>query len=180
MNLKRTKIIAAIGIFILTFILHFAYDILPNSISAIFFPVNESIWEHQKLLFTSVIFYGIIDYIILQKFKIKYNNFFTSLFISAFTIVPIFLILYLPFFYKIGPKMILNFIIMFIAIIISQVISYYILKARDYNKLNIVSLILIKTSNLLLVHMKKNDTNLYQFFLYTLLFHLYYLVEIPL
>jgi hypothetical protein len=71
MSLKKTRIISTIGIFLLCFLFHFLYHLLPNSISAIFFPVNESIWEHMKLLFSAVVFYGIIDYIILQKFKIK-------------------------------------------------------------------------------------------------------------
>ena len=156
MNLKKIKIIAVIGIFLLSFLFHFIYEWLPNSFTAIFFPVNESIWEHQKLIFTSVIMYGIIDYIVLQKFKIKYNNFFTSLFVSAFTIIPIFLILYLPFYYKIGPKMILNIGIMLIAIIISQIISYYILKAKNFDKLNIISLILIIISYIVLAYLTYN------------------------
>lgn len=156
MNLKKIKIISTIGIFILCFIFHFVYEIMPNTLTAIFFPVNESIWEHQKLIFTSVIMYGIIDYIILQKFKIKYNNFFTSLFVSAFTIIPIFLTLYLPLYHKIGPKMFLNIGIMLIAIIISQVISYYILKAKDFNTINIISLILIIISYIILAYLTYN------------------------
>ena len=44
---------------------------MPSTLTAIFFPVNESIWEHMKLLFSAVIMYGIIDYIILQKFLLK-------------------------------------------------------------------------------------------------------------
>ncbi len=31
--------------------LHFVYDLLPNAVTAVFSPVNESIWEHLKLLF---------------------------------------------------------------------------------------------------------------------------------
>ena len=42
-----------IGTFLLAFPFHFGYDILPNQVSAIFFPVNESIWEHMKMLFTT-------------------------------------------------------------------------------------------------------------------------------
>ena len=143
MTLKKVKIIAVIGIFILCFLFHFAYELLPCTLTAIFFPVNESIWEHQKLIFTSVIFYGLIDYLILCKCKIKYNNFFLSLFVSAFTIIPIFLIIYLPLYYRIGPKMPLNIIVMFISIIISQIISYYILKSKEKDRLNLISLILI-------------------------------------
>lgn len=157
MSLKRSRIISSIGIFILCFIFHFVYELLPCSITAIFFPVNESIWEHQKLIFTSVIFYGIIDYIILTKFKIKYNNFFISLFVSAITIIPIFLCLYLPFYYKIGPKMFLNIGIMALAIIISQIISYHILKTKDDCHIgNIVSIILIIISYIVFGYLTYN------------------------
>lgn len=157
MSLKRTKIISAIGIFILCFLFHFVYELIPSSITAIFFPVNESIWEHQKLLFTSVIFYGIIDYVILTKFKIKYNNFFISLFVSAITIIPIFLCLYLPLYYKMGPKMFLNIGIMALAIIISQTISYHILKTkRDCYIGNIISILLIIISYVILGYLTYN------------------------
>ena len=59
MTLKRTRIISTIGIFLLCFSFHFIYDWIPNYITAIFFPVNESIWEHMKLLFSATIFYGV-------------------------------------------------------------------------------------------------------------------------
>ena len=165
MNLKKAKIISVIGIFILCFIFHFVYEFLPSTITAIFFPVNESIWEHQKLIFTSVVMYGIIDYIILTKFNIKFNNFFLSLFISAFTIVPIFLMIYLPFFYKIGPKMFLNIGVMLIAIIISQVISYYILKTKNnYYYLNIISFILIIICYIVFAYLTYNPIKTELFF----------------
>lgn len=45
MNLKKIKILAVIGIFILSFLSHFAYEIFPNIIFSFIFPVNESIWE---------------------------------------------------------------------------------------------------------------------------------------
>lgn len=31
--------------------LHFLYDVLPNPLTALVSPVNESVWEHLKLLF---------------------------------------------------------------------------------------------------------------------------------
>lgn len=156
MTLKRTRIISTIIIFGLCFLFHFIYDWLPCTLTAIFFPVNESIWEHMKLLFSAVIFYGIIDYITLQKFKIKYNNFFTSLFITALTIIPIYLIMFLPIYYKIGENMIITIGIMLIAIIISQVISYKILKGKDFDKLNIISLILIIVSYIVFAYLSYN------------------------
>lgn len=143
MNLKRNKIISVGGIFLLCFIIHFAYTVFPNPISAIFFPVNESIWEHMKMLYTAIIFYGLIDYFIMKKFNINFNNFFLNLFVSSFASIPIFLILYLPFYFKIGAKMFLNISILFIAIMISQIISFYILKRNDIKNSNIISILLI-------------------------------------
>lgn len=31
--------------------LHFLYDVWPNALTAVFAPVNESVWEHLKLLY---------------------------------------------------------------------------------------------------------------------------------
>ena len=44
MKIKTAKIIATFGIFFLCFPFHFLYDLLPNSLFSIFFPVNESIF----------------------------------------------------------------------------------------------------------------------------------------
>ena len=153
MSLKKVKIISSIGIFLLCFLFHFIYEWIPNTVTSIFFPVNESIWEHMKLLFSSVIFYGIIDYLILQKFNIKYNNFFTSLFMSALLIIPIYLIMFLPVYYKIGNRMIITILLMFLSIILSQVISYYILKYKDLNNINIISIILIIISYIIFAYL---------------------------
>ena len=164
MSLKTAKIISVIGIFLLCFLFHSLYELLPNDLTAIFFPVNESIWEHQKLMFTSVIMWGIIDYIIFKKLNVKYNNFFTSLFVSALTIIPKFLIIYLPFYYKIGPKMFLNIGVMGSAIIISQVISYFILKSKNFNKLNIISFVLIIVSYIVFAYLTYNPIKTELFF----------------
>ena len=146
MSLKKSRIISIIGIFILCFIFHFVYDLIPCTLTSIFFPVNESIWEHVKLIYTAIIFYGFIDYIILKKRNVEHNNFIASLFVSAITMIPIFLIMYLPIYNTIGPKFIINILVMLVVIIISQVIAYYILKAKEYTKLNFISLLLIMIS----------------------------------
>ena len=144
MTLKKIKVISVFGIFILSFGLHFLYQLLPNTFTAMFSPVNESIWEHQKLLFTSVFTYGIIDYLLIKKYSIKHNNFFISLFVSSFIIIPIFLTLYLPLYFKIGQSMFMNILIMFIAIVISQFISYKILNSKkDLYRANLISIVSI-------------------------------------
>ena len=75
MSKEKLKIWGGIIAFALCFPLHFIYDKFPNFITSIFAPVNESIWEHMKIIFTSTLIYGIMYYILLNKYNIKYNNF---------------------------------------------------------------------------------------------------------
>lgn len=49
--MKKTFIITALIAAVVGSGLHFLYDWWPNSLSALISPVNESVWEHFKLLF---------------------------------------------------------------------------------------------------------------------------------
>lgn len=142
MSLKKSRIIAVIGSFILGFIIHFAYQVFPNFIFSIIFPVNESVWEHMKILYSSILIYGIIDYFIGKKFNIQYNNFLFNLFFCSFISIFIYLGLFLPIYYKIGESMFLSISILLITYIIVYIISYYILKSDHFNY-NYVWIILI-------------------------------------
>lgn len=51
MKMKRAYWIAAVVAAAVGTALHYLYDISPNLISALLAPVNESVWEHLKLLF---------------------------------------------------------------------------------------------------------------------------------
>ena len=128
--MKKTRIYAVIGIFLLSFLCHFVFDFFPCILTSIFFPVNESIWEHMKILFTATLLYGIIDHIILTKKNISFNNFLLQLFASAFLAIPIFLIIYLPVHYLCGEFLPLTLVLMLITYIICQDISYKILNFR--------------------------------------------------
>ena len=59
MNLKKLKVINIVIVFLLSFLAHNLYKWFPNTFTAIFFPVNESIFEHMKIIATSFLFYGI-------------------------------------------------------------------------------------------------------------------------
>lgn len=164
MNLKRSRILAIFIIYILNFIFHFAYDVFPNTLFSIFFPVNESIFEHQKLIFSAFMFYGIIDYFITKKQGVNKASFFLSLIVSAFSAIGIFLLIWLPIYYKIGENMIITFIVLFIAIVLAQVISYYILKhdfKSDY--IPILSIILIVITYVVAAYLTYNPPK-YKFF----------------
>ena len=80
------------------------------------------------------------------KTKTNYNNYLFSIFISCIGNIIIFLIMYLPIYYKIGEKLILTIILLFISIVITEFISYKILcTKKNYTWLNIVSLLMIIT-----------------------------------
>lgn len=164
MTLKRLKIISSIVIFLLCFLLHFIYKWMPNPFLAIIAPVNESIWEHMKLIYTSTILWSIIEIIILKKKNIKFNNFFTSIFTSAFLSIPIYLIMFLPIYHKIGENMAINITLMGITIIITQIISYYILKAKEEPLLNYISIFLVIIIYLIFGYLTYNAPHNYLFF----------------
>ena len=63
MSLKRLKVIDVFIIFALCFLTHFIYSWFPNTLFSIFFPVNESIWEHMKMLFSAIIIFSVVDFI---------------------------------------------------------------------------------------------------------------------
>ncbi|MBQ4634507.1 MAG: hypothetical protein IJB71_04085 [Bacilli bacterium] len=133
MNKKKLKIIGAIIAFALCFPLHFLYEKFPNFITSILAPVNQSIWEHMKILFGSIILAGVIQKIIIIVKNEKMNNVCFSNFVGAITSIPIFLIIYLPLYYLIGENMIISISVMLITIIIAEIISYIIMEKRQLN-----------------------------------------------
>lgn len=107
------------------------YDLLPNTIFSIIFPVNESIWEHMKLLVTPVLIFSIIEYIVYKKKDIYFNNFILSYSISMIIGIIIYLIIYLPIHYIFGHNLIFAVILLFVTFIIIEIISYYIMNYID-------------------------------------------------
>lgn len=136
MNKKILKIIGVIIAFILCFPFHFLYDKFPCFLTSMFAPVNESIWEHMKLLFGSIIVSGIIQKLIIIYRKEKVNNICFSNFIGALLSIPIFLILFLLIYFIIGENFILTISIMLLTIILSEIISYKIMNQKDFNMEN--------------------------------------------
>lgn len=69
-HLKRYTIIGIIFVLITGTIAHFLYDWTGNNhIAGFFAPINESIWEHMKLLFFPMLIYSIF---IIFKFQKSY------------------------------------------------------------------------------------------------------------
>lgn len=95
----------------------------------------------MKMLFSAIIIFSVVDFILLKVFEIEYRNFITSIFLSAVLSIIIFLAIYLPLYYFIGENMVLNLTVLFVSIVFSQAVSYFVLESKDYGLLNYVSLI---------------------------------------
>ena len=145
MDLKIVNIVSIFGMFILCFLTHFLYNFFPNTLFSIFFPVNERIWEHMKMMTSSILIWSILEYFLYKKFRVNHNNFILSLFLEVCLSIIIFLIIYLPIYHFTGSIFVLNLIVLFISLYFVNIISYYILALRDLHKelLGIVGIILL-------------------------------------
>ena len=165
MNLKKIKIIGTLTIFVLAFIYHFLYEWFPNPIFSILFPVNESIWEHMKLLYTGILSWGLIEIILLKKNKINYNNYPYQLFLTSFTSIIVYLILYLPIYNLIGEKLIISISLLFIVILLEQILSYYLLRQKkETDILDKISIILIILFYMILLNLTYDPPKNYIFY----------------
>ena len=143
MSIKKIKILGLIIAFILCFQLHSLFEMFPNFISSIFLPVNESIWEHMKILFGSMMISSVIQKLIVIWKKLDYKNICFSNFLGAISSIPIFLIMFLPVYALIGENMVVTIIIMFIALAISEYIAYIVMKMDDFNLENFTILFVL-------------------------------------
>ena len=144
MNLKKIKIISFFGVFALTFLFHFLYEWFPNTVFAVLFPVNESIWEHMKLLYSGFFFWSIVEYFFISIYDLRINNYILNTFIVMFTSIIVYLIGYLPLYNLLGENMIVSIGWLIIVIALYQVFSYYLLKLEKQDSpLNKASIVLI-------------------------------------
>ena len=133
LNLKKLKIVNVVIFFALSFLWHFVYDLLPNFFTAIFFPVNESIWEHMKIIFGVIVFGSLISLFIMNKFKVKHNNFYVEVVSKAVLGVIFYLIIFIPLYKWLGENMFISITLMLITYIFVEFVGYKILKLDEMN-----------------------------------------------
>jgi len=140
MNLKKLKIINVVLEFALSFLWHFTYDLIPNFYIGLFFPVNESIWEHMKIIYGVIIVASLIELVIANKNKIKLNNFYIeTMFKSTFAII-FYLAIFVPIYLLIGENMFIAIGLMLLTYIIVEYLS---IKINNNEELNIKVLPLV-------------------------------------
>lgn len=140
---RKIKIIAIFAIFLLTFPFHFMYEWFPNKATAIFFPVNESIWEHMKLIFTATAVWSILELLLIKKLQLHFHNIASNFVITSLFNIILFLTLYLPIHHFFGEILPVTLVLLFLTITISQIFSYFLLSRKENKKIELVFLILI-------------------------------------
>lgn len=142
MSLKKIKIINVVFLFLLSFLWHFVYDWFPNNIFALFFPVNESIWEHMKIIYYCLFMGSILEFVLCKKNNNKINNFYIEAMVKSILGVIFYLIIFVPFYLWLGESMLISISLMLITYIFMEYIGYKILTGEEMN-INILPVIII-------------------------------------
>ena len=142
--MKKNIWINAILIFLISFPIHFLYDLLPSFFTSIFAPVNESIFEHVKMIFTSILLGRILIYFIRKKQKESTKNYILKSYLGALFNIILFLVFYLPIYYLFGENLIATLILYFLSLLVSERVLYCFFN-KDLKKSNSLLGILLIT-----------------------------------
>ena len=142
--MKKKIVVSTIGIFILSFIFHNMYKWIPSMITSILFPVNESIWEHGKMIIMSFLSLAIIERFILKD----YTDVFKSNFIAGIICIVLTYALFSPVFFfilKTKDNIFVTMIIYLICVLISIFIKEKYLRKERNIKIEFISLFAFAT-----------------------------------
>lgn len=142
MTLKKIKIINVVFLFLLSFLWHFMYDWFPNNIFALVFPVNESIWEHMKIIYYCLLLGSVLEFYLCKKNNIKINNFYIEAMVKSLLGVIFYLIVFIPLYLWLGESMVISIGLMLVTYIFMEFIGYKILVSEELN-INILPVIII-------------------------------------
>lgn len=126
-----------IFLFLLSFLWHFMYDWFPCALTSIFFPVNESIWEHMKIIFYCLFIGGVLEK--------KGNNYYLNILVKPLVGVLFYLIIFIPLYPIFGESMFISLSLMLFTYIIMELLGIKISKQEELNikALPIIIIILI-------------------------------------
>ena len=102
MIIKKAKIYQIVFLFVLSFIWHFGYDKIPCFITSIFFPVNESVWEHMKIIYGVILISYFFEKYLLNKYHVSYNNLLVETVLKSILGIIFYLLIYFLVFLKEG------------------------------------------------------------------------------
>jgi hypothetical protein len=148
----------AISAISLVLLLIFLFTSVDNAIYRWFFPINNSLWETGKLMFTAILLYSIVELFI---FGHKYSNFIFSKSATLFIA---------PLIYIFGSYLIdsiigvvytnTHIVLFLISIGIGQYLSYYFMEREYYFKLmnayGVIAIVIMLVTFLAYSHYKVN------------------------
>ncbi|TDX53249.1 DUF6512 family protein [Orenia marismortui] len=152
-RIKKILIWEIIGVFwiiIVGSMLHFLYDWSNSSlIVAIFSPVNESVWEHLKLGYWSLLFFSLIEYWFIRR---EVNGYFLGKALGIFSLEGFILVVFYTY-TAIMKRHILWIDIgsYIVGAIICQIIIFNIMKRKISKSADILGLVLFITLGLILI-----------------------------
>lgn len=156
-NNKLIVIINTIAIFFTMFLFSFMYEWFPNFLTAAIFPVNESLFEHLKLMFSTTMIVSLIVFFIFKLRHIKINNYFFGLFLSTLFQIVIYFIIYIPIYNRFGESLVVAMGLYLIILIISEYIFYLIMtKLKNKDIYNAISMILLAFTFFILIYLTFN------------------------
>ena len=124
-EIKQYSIVGAVFTLIAGILLHFVYEWTGgNNLIAIFGAVNESTWEHLKMLFWPIILFGVIEYFIYGK---EYRNFASIKVLSALLGMATIVVLFYTYTGILGD----NYLILDILVFIVGIVTAYIFSTKN-------------------------------------------------
>ena len=122
-KIKTAQIIVIILSLIIGTILHFTYELSgENNFVASFSAVNESTWEHLKLVFFPMLILGIIEYFVVKK---ESNNYIEAKTIGIFTAICFIIVFFYTYTGILGTNFfVIDILIFILSIIIGEYVAY--------------------------------------------------------
>lgn len=122
-KIKKTQIIVAFLSIIIGTLLHFTYEWSgENNFVASFSAVNESTWEHLKLVFFPMLILGIIEYFFIKK---EVNNYIEAKTIGIFASICFVIVFFYTYTGILGTNFFIIDILTFIlSIILGEYVAY--------------------------------------------------------
>ncbi|ACL69039.1 DUF6512 family protein [Halothermothrix orenii] len=121
-------------------LLHFVYDWTDHSILAgLFAPVNESVWEHLKMGYWSLFFFGVIEYIYFKKKNFSLNGFFLGKALGVAALEGTILVVFYTYTAILKSEILwLDIASYIIGAIICQIVSYKIINREVSKKADVI------------------------------------------
>ena len=135
------EIISTIFVMVLGTLLHFTYKWSNNNmLVGIFSPINESIWEHLKLMFFPMLITIIIGYLYKGK---DVDNYLSSKVIGTIVMLSFTIVFYYTYSGILGTNYVgVDVSIFFIAVALGQYVSYKLMKTKFHGN-NIIGIIIL-------------------------------------